>query len=97
MSGGVDSSVAAYLMKEKGFDCMGATMRLFDNKDAGISREKSCCSLDDVLDARSVADKLEIPFYVFNFTEEFKKQVIGRFIESYEKGKEILNKYSISF
>ncbi len=86
MSGGVDSSVSACLMKERGFECIGATMRLFDNEDAGVEREKSCCSLDDVLDARSVADRLGIPFYVFNFTEEFRKQVIGRFIEAYENG-----------
>ena len=54
MSGGVDSSVAAYLMKEHGYDCIGVTMKLFQNEDAGVSRKKSCCSLDDVEDARSV-------------------------------------------
>ena len=48
MSGGVDSSVAAYLMKEHGYDCIGVTMKLFQNEDAGVSRKKSCCSLDDV-------------------------------------------------
>lgn len=86
MSGGVDSSVAAFLMKQRGFDCIGVTMKLFNNEDAGISREKSCCSLDDVEDARSVANKLEIPYYVFNFTANFKDAVIRRFIESYENG-----------
>ena len=70
MSGGVDSSVAAYLMKEHGYDCIGVTMKLFQNEDAGVSRKKSCCSLDDVEDARSVAHNLGIPYYVFNFTAD---------------------------
>ncbi len=86
MSGGVDSSVAALLMKEKGYDCVGATMRLFQNEDAGISQEKSCCTLDDTEDARSVAYGLGIPYYVFNFTGDFSLQVIGRFISAYENG-----------
>ncbi|MDD2957397.1 MAG: tRNA 2-thiouridine(34) synthase MnmA [Lachnospiraceae bacterium] len=86
MSGGVDSSVAAYLMKEQGFDCMGATMRLFDNEDAGISKESTCCSLDDVEDARAVAFRLDMPYYVFNFTEEFKTEVMERFACAYERG-----------
>ncbi len=86
MSGGVDSSVAAYLLKEQGFDCIGVTMKLFANEDAGISREKTCCSLDDVEDARGVAFKLGIPYYVFNFSGEFKDTVIKIFIGAYEKG-----------
>lgn len=87
MSGGVDSSVAAYLMKERGYDCMGATMKLFHNEDIGISREHSCCSLDDVADARSVAYKLGMPYYVFNFSERFEKDVIDRFVAAYESGR----------
>ena len=86
MSGGVDSSVAAYLMKKQGCDCVGVTMRLFSNDDIGLSREKSCCSLDDVQDARSVAAKLAIPYYVFNFTGDFKAQVIDRFTSAYACG-----------
>ena len=86
MSGGVDSSVAAYLMKQRGFDCIGATMKLFANEDIGISREHSCCSLDDVEDARSVAYSLDIPYYVFNFSDRFEKDVICRFIKAYENG-----------
>ena len=54
MSGGVDSSVAAYLMKEAGYDCIGVTMKLYDNEDIGMEREKTCCSLSDIEDARSV-------------------------------------------
>ena len=86
MSGGVDSSVAAYLMKQKGFDCIGVTMKLYTNDDIGVSRRKTCCSLDDVEDARSVAFKLKIPYYVFNFTSDFKERVIEPFISSYENG-----------
>lgn len=86
MSGGVDSSVAALLSKEQGYDCIGVTMKLFSNNDIGIPRERSCCSLDDVEDARSVAYKLGIPYYVFNFSEHFEKEVINRFISAYENG-----------
>ena len=69
MSGGVDSSLAAKLMKDKGFDCIGCTTKLYHNEDAGMERSRTCCSLDDVEDARSVAYKLGMPFYVFNFTD----------------------------
>lgn len=86
MSGGVDSSVAACLMKQNGYDCMGVTMKLFHNEDIGIPREHSCCSLDDVEDARSVAYALGIPYHVFNFSERFEETVIGRFIAAYENG-----------
>ena len=86
MSGGVDSSFAAKLMKDKGFDCIGCTMKLYNNEDSGIERSRTCCSLDDVEDARSVAYKLGMPFYVFNFTDAFRDTVIRKFIESYEKG-----------
>lgn len=86
MSGGVDSSVAAYLMKAAGYDCLGATMRLYDNEDAGTPKGHPCCSLDDVEDARSVAFRLGIPHYVFNFTVDFKTCVIDRFACAYECG-----------
>lgn len=86
MSGGVDSSVAAFLMKKKGFDCIGATMKLYDNVDINISSEKTCCSLDDIDDARLVANRLSIPYYVFNFKDEFKEKVIEKFIATYENG-----------
>ncbi len=86
MSGGVDSSVAAYLMKERGFDCIGVTMKLFHNEDVGVSRENGCCSLEDAEDARSVARGLGMPFYVFNFSDRFKETVIDRFVAAYERG-----------
>jgi len=86
MSGGVDSSVAAYLMKEQGYDCIGITMKLFENDDLGISNDKACCSIEDVEDARSVANSLGMPFHVFNFAGDFNEQVIDRFIQAYERG-----------
>lgn len=86
MSGGVDSSVAAYLTKAQDFDCMGVTMKLFHNEDIGIPRAHSCCSLDDVEDARSVARTLDIPFHVFNFSERFEDRVVSPFITAYENG-----------
>lgn len=86
MSGGVDSSVAAFLMKDKGFDCIGATMKLYDNDDIMESGEKTCCSLDDIEDARSVANRLSMPYYVFNFEDDFKEKVIDKFIATYENG-----------
>ena len=86
MSGGVDSSVAAYLMQQKGYRCIGATMRLFDNTILGQGQESTCCSLDDVEDARSVAQRLGMPHYVFNFQQDFENQVIRRFVRSYEAG-----------
>ena len=86
MSGGVDSSVAAYLMKRDGYDCIGVTMRLYHNEDAGIPSSKTCCSLDDTEDARSVCFRLGIPYYVFDFSDDFRRQVIDRFISAYENG-----------
>ncbi len=86
MSGGVDSSVAAYKMKEREFECLGATMKLFANEDAGIPRERSCCSLADIEDAENVARRLGIPYYVFNFSERFREDVMERFAAAYENG-----------
>lgn len=86
MSGGVDSSVAAYLMKEAGYDCTGVTMKLFQNEEVGIPRDHSCCSLDDVEDARNVAFHLGMPFHVFNFSDRFEECVIRRFVDAYESG-----------
>ena len=86
MSGGVDSSVAAQLLMRAGYECIGCTMKLYNNEDACVSASRTCCSLDDIEDARSVAARLGIPYYVFNFTGEFRENVIGRFACSYEAG-----------
>lgn len=86
MSGGVDSSVAAYLLKEQGYDCVGVTMKLYQNELVGKSGH-TCCSLDDVEDARQVAWRLGIPHHVFNFSDDFEDKVIKNFVESYEQGR----------
>ena len=86
MSGGVDSSAAALLLRDAGYDCVGCTMKLYDNADAGVSRSRTCCSLEDVEDARSAAFRLGMPYYVFNFTDTFREKVIGKFAESYCQG-----------
>ena len=86
MSGGVDSSVAAYLTQQAGYDCIGCTMKLYDNGDAGLPQSRTCCSLDDVEDARSVAYRLGMPYYVFNFCEGFRECVIDKFVRAYEAG-----------
>ena len=88
MSGGVDSSVAALLTKEKGIDCIGCSMKLFEAADTDLVPEnaKTCCSLDDTEDARSVAFRLGMPFYVFNYKEEFRERVMEKFAAAYEAG-----------
>ena len=86
MSGGVDSSVAAKLMIDSGYDVTGVTLKLFDGGD--ISEDfRTCCSLSDVEDARSVCYRLGIDHFVFNFKEAFRKKVINQFTESYLNGK----------
>jgi tRNA-specific 2-thiouridylase len=87
MSGGVDSSVAALLLLQAGYDCVGAMMKLFENEDVGESWEKSCCALEDAGDAEAVARALDIPFYVVNMAETFREQVIDRFARRYKRGK----------
>lgn len=88
MSGGVDSSVAAYLLKEQGYDVIGVTMKLWqDDDDELIENEGGCCSLAAVEDARKVADRIGIPFYVLNFSEVFKEKVIEPFIDEYLNGR----------
>ncbi|KPI53862.1 thiouridylase [Clostridioides difficile] len=86
MSGGVDSSVAAYLLKQQGYDVIGVTMKLWQDDD-DVENEGGCCSLSAVEDARRVANKIGIPFYVLNFREVFKEKVIDYFIDEYLEGK----------
>ncbi|WP_304339980.1 tRNA 2-thiouridine(34) synthase MnmA [Metaclostridioides mangenotii] len=87
MSGGVDSSVAAYLLKEQGYDVVGVTMKLWQDDDEEIELEGGCCSLSAVEDARRVANNVGIPFYVLNFKEVFKEKVIDYFVDEYLDGK----------
>lgn len=84
MSGGVDSSVAAWLLKEQGFDVIGVTMQIWqDEEPLAMAENGGCCGLSAVDDARRVADRLDIPYYVLNFKREFKDNVIDYFIDEY--------------
>jgi len=88
MSGGVDSSVAAALLLEQGYDVIGATMQIWPDKPENTKcPEGTCCSDSAVYDARRVADKLNIPFYVLNFKDVFKENVIEYFNSEYFKGR----------
>ena len=86
MSGGVDSSVAALIVKNSGVQPIGITMRLYDNDRAGMCDTKTCCSMKDTDDARAVAAKLDFPYYVVNFMEGFKEKVIDKFVKTYIDG-----------
>lgn len=83
MSGGVDSSTTALLLKESGYDVFGVFMKLWDSEE----KDRGCCSLSDSLDALRVAEKLKIPFYVFNLTDDFKRYVVDYFIDEYKRGR----------
>ena len=87
MSGGVDSAVAAYLLKEQGFDVIGITLKLApDSPEEKINRQGRCCSLDDMTDARQVCDKLGIPFYAIDAQAKFKESVFDPFVQAYQNG-----------
>ena len=87
MSGGVDSSVAAALLKKSGFDVRGVFMKLWsEGGDDIIESENKCCSVEAEEGARRVAEKLDIPFYIMNFKKEFKKYVVDYFIKAYDMG-----------
>ena len=88
MSGGVDSSVAAYLLKEEGYDVIGVTMQIWQDEDnAAVEENGGCCGLSAVDDARRVAQTLEIPYYVMNFKQEFKENVMDYFVREYTLGR----------
>lgn len=88
MSGGVDSSVAAYLLKEQGYEVIGVTMQIWQDEDEFTQEENGgCCGLSAVDDARRVAERLEIPYYVMNFKQEFKKNVMDYFTAEYLQGR----------
>ena len=88
MSGGVDSSVAAYLLKEQGYDVIGVTMQIWQDEEQATQEENGgCCGLSAVDDARRVAADLGIPYYVMNFKQEFKEHVIDYFIGEYLEGR----------
>ena len=86
MSGGVDSSVAAALLAEQGHDVIGLSMQLYDQSE-GQTAFGSCCSLDDLYDARKVAAALRIPHYILNFERQFNEQVVSNFVREYTAGR----------
>ena len=87
MSGGVDSSVTAYLLKEQGYDVIGVTMQIWQDEAEELKSENGgCCGLSAVDDARRVAERLDIPYYVMNFKQEFKCRVMDYFVEEYLQG-----------
>src|SRR5450759_2752369 len=85
MSGGVDSSVVAALLKTEGYDVVGITLQLYDHGDA-VGREGACCAGQDIQDARRVAEALQIPHYVLDYEERFAKAVMSEFADSYLSG-----------
>ena len=87
MSGGVDSSVAAYLLKEQGFDVIGISLKTWDASEEQVARGKTCCSFKDIEDARNVCERLRVPFYAFNYKKVFKEKVIDNFVGEYLKGR----------
>ncbi len=90
MSGGVDSAVAACLLKEQGYDVVGATLAVWEempSADDGPARDNVCCSMEDAMDARSVARTMDFPHYVLNFKNAFQELVINNFIEEYKSGR----------
>lgn len=86
MSGGVDSSVAAALLAEQGHDVIGVSMQLYDQTD-GNRTFGSCCTLDDLHDARRVAAAIDIPHYILNFEKQFDEQVVSNFVHEYASGR----------
>lgn len=86
MSGGVDSSVAAALLVQQGYEVIGISLKVWDYEDAVTTRAKTCCSYRDIEDARDVCSLLGIPFYAFNFKKEFKERVIDPFVAEYARG-----------
>ena len=88
MSGGVDSSVAAYLLKEQGYEVIGVTMQIWQSEtQCEVEKKGGCCGISAVEDARRVAEVLDIPYYVMNFRAEFKRDVIDYFVREYRLGR----------
>lgn len=86
MSGGVDSAVAALLVKKMNIECVGATMKLLGGGGIELDEEHACCSKEDIADAKKVAEKLGMEHYLYDFSEHFAKKVVDKFVHAYETG-----------
>ncbi len=87
MSGGVDSSLAAAILKKRGFDCVGITFRTWPKNECGASFSRTCCSLEAITMARAVAERLDMPYYVLDISERFRREVVDYFAAEYSKGR----------
>ncbi|MFQ5607993.1 MAG: tRNA 2-thiouridine(34) synthase MnmA [Candidatus Zixiibacteriota bacterium] len=89
LSGGVDSSVALYLLKERGYEVIGAHMKLWDFSEVGgeLKKDGRCCNIESIDDCRAICDKLGAPFYVLNFVDQFRREVIENFVAEYRSGR----------
>ena len=87
MSGGIDSSIAAYLLLEQGYEVVGVTLRVWDYIDEKCTNKKGCCSLEDIYDAKEVANRFKIEHHVLDVREEFKKIIVKDFIDEYLNGR----------
>ena len=86
MSGGVDSAVAAYLVKQKGIDCIGATMKLLGGGRIQLDEQHACCNREDIADARKVSERLGMEHHLYDFSEHFASMVVDKFVKAYETG-----------
>ena len=88
MSGGIDSSIAAMILKNQGYSLIGATYRTFDQiSDSCLAKEKGCCSVDSIFEAKALAESMGFPHHILDIREEFKSSVIADFIEEYMHGR----------
>ncbi|MEA2030507.1 MAG: tRNA 2-thiouridine(34) synthase MnmA [candidate division Zixibacteria bacterium] len=89
MSGGIDSSVTALLLQKQGYDVIGVHLKLWDfaGKDSDLCNDGLCCSLDSIIDCRIICDKIDVPFYVLNMTEQFRESIIEYFVSEYKSGR----------
>lgn len=88
MSGGIDSTVSAIMLREQDYELVGATFRTFDSiKESCIAKERGCCSIDSIMEAKHMAEALGFEHHIFDFRETFKKHVISNFVQEYMKGR----------
>ncbi|PLX03214.1 MAG: tRNA 2-thiouridine(34) synthase MnmA, partial [Marinilabiliales bacterium] len=88
MSGGIDSSITAMMLREQGYDLVGITMKTWDYHSSGVStKETGCCSLDSIQDARNMAENMDFPHYMLDLREPFEKHIVSNFVDEYLKGR----------